>query len=172
MSTVLETTRLRLIEFTVEDADFVYMLLNSPTWLKYIGERGVHSPEDAEKYIRDKYMLSYKENGFGLYKVVLKDVNLPIGMCGLVKRETLDDVDIGFALHSGYERKGYAFEAASAVMNHAIKVLNIKRIVAITSIANESSINLLKKLGMKFERVVRLGKETEELNLYSNNIVK
>src|SRR5690349_10812658 len=113
---ILETQRLTLREFELDDAAFLLTLLNSPGWLKYIGDRNVRSIEDAEKYINDRLMSSYRTFGFGFYVVTAKDSEIPMGMCGLVKRDTLEDVDIGFAFLPEYFGKGYALESASAVL--------------------------------------------------------
>jgi RimJ/RimL family protein N-acetyltransferase len=163
---ILESDRLLLEEFSTDDAGFIFTLLNSPGWLQFIGDRGIKNNDDAKKYISDKLIASYKTNGFGLYLVRLKNENTPIGMCGLVKREGLDDVDIGFALSPGFFGKGYAFEAASATMNYAIHKLNFKRIVAITNTDNVNSINLLKKLKFNFEKMILIPNDAEELMLF------
>ena len=166
MKFILETERLTITQFSLEDAAFIMELVNTPTWIENIGERNVRSEKDAQNYLEKGPMKSYLEHGFGLYKVALKENNFPIGMCGLIKREMLDDVDIGFAFLPEYEGKGYAFEAASAVMQHARK-LNIDRVVAITLPTNIKSVNLLKKLKMKFENRIHFQGEEKELMLYS-----
>lgn len=163
---VLETPRLYLREFTEDDADFIIELFNSPTWLEFIGERNVRTIEDAKKFINEKYLNSYKHNGFGLYVVVLKEKNKPIGTCGLIRRETLEDVDIGFAFLPEYISKGFGFESASEVMKFGKEVLKLKRIVAITIKANINSIGLLKKIGMKFEKYFFMEGDPEELMLF------
>jgi len=164
---ILETNRLYLREFVEDDDAFIFELLNSPTWLKYIGDRGVNSLDDARKFISEKYISSYKNNGFGLYAVILKDGNMPIGMCGLIKRDTLEDIDIGFAFLPDYISKGYGYESASAVLKFAKEKLKISRIVAITIKINLNSVNLLKKLGMKFEKSFFMDGDTEELMLFA-----
>ena len=164
---ILETSRLVLEEFTLGDADFIFALLNSPGWLQFIGDRGIKNIDDARKYISDKLIASYLTNGFGLYIVRLKNENIPIGMCGLVKRAGLEDVDIGFALSPDFSGKGYAYEAAIATMNYAKDILNIKSIVAITTPNNISSINLLKKLQFNFEKMISIPNDDEELMLFT-----
>jgi len=166
MKTIAETERLIISEFTLDDAGFIQELVNTPTWLENIGERNVKSDKDAKKYIEKGPLKSYLDHGFGLYKVGLKENNFPIGMCGLIKREMLNDVDIGFAFLPEYEGKGYAFESAVAVMNLA-KHLKLERIVAITLPSNIKSTNLLKKLNMKFENMIHFQGEEKELMLYS-----
>ena len=162
---VIETERLVLEEMVAEDAAFMLKLLNTPSWLKYIGDRNVHTIEEARNYLLYGAMNSYKKSGFGFYRVRLKDSDTIIGTCGLVKRDTLEDVDIGFAYLPEYEKKGYAFEAAAGTLEFAKSTLQLKRIVAITLENNESCIRLLKKLGLQYERNVRFD-ETEELMLF------
>ncbi len=140
-------------------------LLNEPSWLRFIGDRGVRTLEDARRYVLEGPVDMYERLGFGLYATTLKgdDAN-PIGICGLVKRAGLDDVDIGFALLPEHWKKGYAYEAAAAVMAYAKETVGLKRIVAITSIDNESSARLLEKIGLRFEKLIRL--HDEEVRLF------
>ncbi len=163
---VLETTRLILRRLMPDDdAPFMLALLNSPGWLQYIGDRGVHTLEDARNYILNGALASYEKHGFGPYVVRLKDETTPLGVCGLFKRENLEDVDLGFAFLPGYMGQGYGFEAASAVINYAESVWGLKRLVAITVPYNTASIHLLKKLGFQFEKMIRLADDAEELML-------
>jgi RimJ/RimL family protein N-acetyltransferase len=166
---VLETERLILRHQTVDDAEFVFTLVNDPSWLRFIGDRGVRTLEDARDYIRKGAMDSYARHGFGLYLTALKDSGTPIGICGLVKRETLIDVDIGFAFLPQFAGKGYAFESASAVMTHAKNDIGLKRVVAITSPGNHGSIRVLEKLGLRFERMIRPVADKDEVTLYAYN---
>ena len=161
-----ETERLTITEMLEADAAFMLELLNSPAWLKYIGDRGVRTLEDAERYILTRIMPSYRQNNFGFYLVKLKDDNASIGICGLVKRDGLDHVDIGFAFLPVYEGRGYGYESASAVMQYAKTTLKLDTIVAITTKDNLPSINLLKKLGLNFKQLVRLPGDEEELMLF------
>src|SRR5688572_13489165 len=151
---VIETERLILREFTTADAAFLLELLNAPNWLQFIGDRGVRTKKDAVTYILQKFIDSYKRLGFGFYLTQLKQEDVPIGMCGIIKRDYLEDVDIGFAFLPAFTGKGYAFEAASATLAFAKKQYNLNRIVAVTDADNLSSINLLKKLGMQYEKMV------------------
>ena len=165
---ILETDRLILREFNEGDAEFILELLNSLTWLQFIGDRGVKNISDAGKYISDKLIMSYRTNGFGLYMTMLKKEKIPIGMCGLIKRDTLEDVDIGFALSPGYTGHGYAYEAALATLNYGNTVLKLPRIVAITAAENINSISLLKKLKLTFEKKINFPDDKEELLLFTN----
>lgn len=164
---VVETQRLLLRCLTTGDAAFILQLLNEPSWLRYIGDKGVTTLQSAESYIDNGPVEMYARLGFGLYLVELKESGEPIGICGLIKRETLDDVDLGFSFLSRFWRKGYAFEAASAVMSYGNRVLGLSRIVAIVSQDNHPSAKLLEKLGFHVERLVRLQADGEELRLYA-----
>ena len=166
---ILETDRLILREFNTDDAAFILSLLNNPSWLQYIGDRNVKTMEDAHNYLLNGPMKSYHENGFGLSMVEIKESHIPIGMCGLIKRETLEHVDIGFALLPEYAGNGYAFEIASATMSYANNNLGLEDIVAITSADNEHSIRLLNKIGLGFEKMIKLAQDEENLMLFTQN---
>jgi len=166
---VLETDRLILRWLMAADAPFVLELLNDPDWIRYIGDRGVRTVEDARGYIRRGPAASYERFGFGLYLVELKGAGTPIGICGPIRRESLVDVDLGFAFLHGFRGKGYAFEAASAALDHARRVLGIPRIVAVTTPDNHRSIELLLRLGFRFERMARLAPDDIELLLYAHD---
>lgn len=168
--TVLETKRLILRRLCADDAEFILELLNQPSFLRYIGDKGVRNTEDAIRYIQTGPVASYDRFGFGLYLVELKESDVSIGMCGLLKRETLPDVDIGFAFLPGYWSQGYAFEAAAAVMNYGREALGLRRIVAITSLDNASSIKLLEKIGLRFERLIKLGEDQPEVRLFGSTV--
>ena len=163
---VLETDRLILRWVSLEDAEFILGLLNEPSWLQFIGDKGVRTLEDARAYILKGPVDMYSRLGFGLYLVELKESVLPIGMCGLIKRDTLEDVDIGFAFLPAYWRKGYAYEAAAAVLAYGEKVLGLNRIVAITSLDNDRSAKLLEKLGLRFEKMLKLAPGSDEVKLF------
>ena len=164
--TVLETARLALREFTADDGVFVLRLVNEPSFLRYIGDRGVRTLDDARKYIADGPVAGYARDGHGLMRVERKSDGVPLGMCGLLKRDALPEPDIGFSFFPEYWSQGYALEAASVVMRHARDTLAIGRILAITTRDNASSMRLLDKLGFRFERMIALG--TEELRLFAS----
>jgi [ribosomal protein S5]-alanine N-acetyltransferase len=166
-SILLETKRLTLRHLDIADAEFILRLVNEPAWLQHIGDKNVHSIEDAEKYLHAGPLKMYSERGFGLYCVETKENAQRIGICGLIKRDALDDVDLGFALLAQHWRKRYAFEAASAVVAHGINTLGISRIVAIAAAENLASIGLLQRLGFAFERTVHLGASDAGLRLYA-----
>ncbi|HEX9333730.1 MAG TPA: GNAT family N-acetyltransferase [Anaerolineales bacterium] len=165
--TVLETERLLLCQFSIEDADFILELLNDPSFIRNIGDRGVRTVDGANSYILNGPLASYAKNGFGLYLVKLKVTNESIGMCGLIKRNTLEDVDIGYAFLPKFWSKGYAVESALAVKEYAKNVIRLKRIVAITDPVNVGSIHVLEKIGFQFERMVRLSEDDIDLKLFA-----
>jgi [ribosomal protein S5]-alanine N-acetyltransferase len=163
---VAETLRLRLVHFEERDAPFVVALLTDPDFLNNIGDRGVHDEESARRYIASGPVASYARNGFGLYKMELRDASTAIGMCGLLRRDTHPDVEIGFAVLPAYRRAGYTLEAAHAVMRLARGPLGLKRLVAITAPDNQASGHLLERLGLKFERVVHFTTDGRESRLF------
>lgn len=162
---ILETERLILRHVTLDDVAFVFELMNDPSWIRFIGDRGIRTVDDARDYILNGYIKSYKQFGYGLYLTAVKP-NTPIGICGLVNRPTLDDIDIGFAFLPQFTGQGYAYEAARAVLDHAKNDLNIPRIVAITAPDNERSGRLLEKLGLRFEKMIRLAPDGAESRFY------
>lgn len=153
----LETERLLLRPFTTADAPFILTLLNEPSFLRYIGDKKVRNLDDARQYLTDGPIASYHKNGFGLNLVELKETQTSIGMCGLLKRDELPDPDIGFAFLPDFWNKGYAFEAAAAVMNDARERLKLNRILAIVNPDNYASMKLLERLGLSFERLLDQG---------------
>jgi [ribosomal protein S5]-alanine N-acetyltransferase len=166
MNAVIETERLKLRTFVTNDAEFILRLLNDPAFLRFIGDKRVRSIVDARNYITTGPIESYRRNGFGLYLVELKDTKTPIGMCGLLKRDALSHVDLGFAFMPDYRRHGYGFESASAVLSWAKGDLQLDRILAITDPENDTSIKLLEKLGFKFEGMIKLSDDTPEVKLF------
>jgi len=166
MAKILETERMILRELSPDDADFILVLLNTPTWLQFIGDRNVKNVEQARKYIAEGPLRSYRENGFGLSLVELKESDIPIGVCGLLKRDGLEYPDLGFAFLPQYTKKGYAFEVASATIAFACANLRISTILAVTTPDNERSIRLLSKIGFAFENMVTLPDKHEEMMLH------
>jgi ribosomal-protein-alanine N-acetyltransferase len=164
---IFETDRLIVTELTIADAPFIFELVNSPGWLQYIGDRGIKNITDAENYLINGPVSSYAVFGHGLYLVTLKATTASIGICGIIKRETLEDKDIGFALLPQYTGNGYALEAAAATLEYARNTLGLQRIVAITLPANTRSTSLLTKLGLVFGQMVRLPGSEEELMLFA-----
>lgn len=162
---VIQTERLVLRRLELSDAGFILELLNEAAFLRFIGDKGVRTPSDAREYILKGPIDSYGRHGFGLYATCLRD-GTPTGICGLVKRDGLADVDVGFAFLSRHCSKGYAVESASAVLAHARQELRLQRIVAITAPENFGSIAVLEKIGLKFERMIRLTEHSPEVKLF------
>ena len=167
MEIVIETERVILRKFTIDDAAFMLETLNTPTWLRFIGDRNVKTLEEAENYLLNGNIRSYQEYGFGFYVVVIKETQESIGICGIVKREGLEDVDIGFAFFQQFMGKGYGYEAGSATLNYALNDLKIKKIVAIVDPENVVSIALLKKIGLQFKKMIQLSPKGIELMLFA-----
>ena len=163
---VLETQRLILRPFTLDDAEFIYELVNQPSWKRYIGDRGVDSLAAARTYIETVPLAAYRQHGFGLFAVERKADSILIGTCGLLKRETLKDVDIGFALIARYEGQGLMYEAAAATLVYCRDTLGLARVVAIVKPDNTRSARLLERLGMREEGIIRLGGASDEVRLY------
>jgi RimJ/RimL family protein N-acetyltransferase len=162
----LETERLRIRAMTEADAPFMLALLNEPSFIANIGDRGVRTVEAARQYIADGPLASYARHGFGLCAVTLAGGAAPIGICGLLKRDALPDPDIGFAFLPPYWAQGYGFEAASAVTRYARGTLGLSRLLAIVNPSNAGSIRLLEKLGFGFERMIRMSDTEPELKLF------
>ncbi len=163
---VLETKRLILSRFTLKDAPFILELLNDPGWIRFIGDKKVRTLKAAKEYIRNGPQKSYAQLGFGLYAVKLKRSGRTIGMCGLLRRDTLDDADIGFAFLPRYTGKGYAFESSAAILDDAHESWGMKRILAITSVDNERSGRLLERLGFRYLKRICFTPGAEELKLF------
>ena len=154
--TIIQTERLTLQKATFDDAEFIFQLLNDPSFIDNIVDKGIRTLDDAKNYIQQSLIDSYNTNGFGLYITRLKSDNTPIGLCGLLKREELEWPDVGYALLPEFVGYGYATEAAKASMDYGFKALGMNKIVAITSFKNESSMKVLEKVGLKREKVIEI----------------
>lgn len=166
---VIETNRLCLREFNVNDFAFVLQLLNTKGWIDFIGDRGVHTEVDAKEYITNRLIEGYKVSGFGFYLVELKESKTPIGMCGLVKRSGLNDVDLGFAFLPEHQGFGFAKEASESVIIFAKDKIKLNQLAAITVPNNIKSIQLLKKLNFEFEDTIQM--DNEELMLFTLKMI-
>ena len=166
MMQILETERLILREFTGDDAAFIYELVNDPDWLHFIGDKHVHNLDDAREYIRNVPLAAYQQHGYGLYLVQCKQDGMSAGICGLVNRDTLDHPDIGFAFLPAYRGRGYATEAAAAVLEYAQKVLQLPVILAVTAPDNAASARVLHKIGLRFAKIIRLSEEDTGSRLF------
>ena len=167
---VLSTERLELRWLTAEDAEFIIALTNDPDWLRYIGDRGIRTLDDARGYIAKGPASLYATLGFGLYAVDERASGTTTGICGLIRRDWLETVDIGFAFLPSFRGMGYAYEAAAATMEHA-QALGFDRVLAIVSPDNADSIRLLTKLGMTFERTAtEPGDDDGEVSVYGRSV--
>lgn len=164
---ILRSTRLDLRELGPDDAAFMLALLNDADFVRNVGDRGVRTLEDARRYIVDGPMASYARDGFGFWAVLEQGQSEPIGICGLARRPILPDVDIGYAFLPAARGRGLALEAARVVFEHARGTLGLRRIIAITALDNPSSSRLLEKLGLRFERCLRLGSESHDVRIYA-----
>ena len=142
-------------------------MLNQPSFLRFIGDKGVRDLDQAREYILKGPVDSYQRHGFGLYLTLRKSDQASIGMCGLLKRDELDHPDVGYAFLPPYWSQGYAFEAASAVLADARARLRLDRILAIVSPDNASSIHLLERLGLRFDKTIRLKDDADEVSLFA-----
>ena len=167
---VLETSRLILEQLTVDDAQFMLEVLNEPSFLANIGDRGVRTVEEAEQYILDGPVDSYARFGFGMYLTRLKTDRTPIGLCGLVNRDTLEDVDIGFAFKPQFWGQGFAYESSVAVVTYAREAVGLKRLLGIVSADNAGSIRVLEKVGLSFVKMITFEADSEPIRLYATDL--
>ena len=165
----ISTRRLRLRWLAADDAAFILRLVNDPEWLRFIGDREVASLDDARRYIADGPVAMYRSRGFGLNRVALREDDRAIGICGILKRETLAEPDLGFALLAEFRGRGYAQEAAAAVLEHARTKLGIGRIAAIVQPANRGSVWLLEGLGFVRQGEISAQPDAAALDLYTND---
>lgn len=168
---IAETNRLIISKLSVNDAPFFLELTNTSNFIKYVGNKNLKTIEDAKNYLKEGTLKSYEDYGFGFYKLQLKEENnKPIGTCGLVKREQLEHVDIGFAMLPDYERKGLGLEASKEILKLAKDTFKLTKILAITLPTNANSIKLLEKLGLSFEKRVKPFEDDEELLLFAKDL--
>lgn len=163
---IFETERLTIRELGLDDSAFIFELLNEPAFHRYIGDKGVRDRAGAEKYIREGPQASYAKHGHGLWLVKLKVDGIPVGICGLLKRDFLDHPDLGYALLARHGGQGYAFEAATATLAHARHALKLASILAVTAQENPASIRLLDKLGFRFDRMIAMPGHAEPSRLF------
>lgn len=164
---MLETDRLSLSRLSYDDCEFIFELVNEPSFRQYIGDKGIGNLHDAREYLKKSFIGHYQKHGFGLYQVSRKTDDCRLGICGLVKRDEFDYPDLGFAFLKAYWSNGYAYESSVAVLDCGWRDLGLKQILAMADSGNRSSTRLLDKLGFKFERMARMPGETEEVRLYA-----
>ena len=164
---VVETTRLRLRRFTLDDAEFVLELVNEPSFVENIADKGLRTLDDARRFILEGSWTCQEKKGYGQFVVELRDSGEAVGICGLLYRDSLGLTDIGFAFLPEHWGRGFAFEAASAVLEYGRSTLGIEKIVGLTSEDNLASIKVLRKLGMEFERRVKMSDDDPGTVLYA-----
>ncbi|AJD52302.1 Protein N-acetyltransferase, RimJ/RimL family [Thalassospira xiamenensis M-5 = DSM 17429] len=164
--TILETKRTLVRHATHDDAPFIMQLLNEPGWIRFVGDRNIHDLDAARKFIDDRLLSSYLKHGFGLYIVDEKATHTAIGLCGFVKRDTLDAPDIGYAITESRQGMGYAFEVSNALIDYGYDVLGFERIFGYTLPDNTVSLKLLTKLGLTYERDQDVNNSGETCKLF------
>lgn len=167
---ILDTERLRLRQLQTEDAAFILKLLNEPAFIQNIADKGVRNLEDAIAYLRNGPLASYERHGFGLYLVELKQGNTPVGICGVIRRETLEHPDIGYAFLEKYSGRGYGYESAAAVLIYARQQLGLTRVVAITAPDNLASIRILEKIGFIYQAMINLPDHASQSRYFVNEL--
>lgn len=163
---IIETERLTLRRLNRDDAKFILDLLNQPSWLSFIGDKNVYNLNDAKKYIELAPMTMYERFGFGLFLVCDKKTSIPMGLCGLMKRDNLDDADIGYAFLPEFWQQGFALEAVKSVLKYAKNTHKLSRVLALSKSSNAASIKLLMKIGFNFDRDLKLLDDEENLQVY------
>ncbi|MES2583380.1 MAG: GNAT family N-acetyltransferase [Pseudomonadota bacterium] len=161
-----ETERLRIRHFTEDDAVFIVRLLNEPSFIRHIADKGVRTLDDAVAYLRKGPMASVAIHGFGLSLVERKDSAEAIGMCGLIRRPDFADVDIGYAFLPEHWLQGFAAEAVRGVLDLAASVHGLKRVIAVVNPDNAESTRLLGRLGFVYEKMVRLAVDEPEIRQF------
>ncbi len=164
-----ETERLVLKPMSLEDADLILELYNTPKFVQFIGDRNIRTKEDAENYIREKFLPQIEELGFGNYLIINKTTQKKMGGVGIFIREGLEVPDIGFSLLPEYENLGYAYESASKIKEIGMQEFGVKKLSAITTKDNFSSQKLIEKLGLNFRKNVFLPNDPEELMYYETD---
>lgn len=165
--TTLVTARLRLNWLTADDAEMMLAVWNDPDFVRYVGDRGVRTEDEALRALEAGPFAMYEQYGWGPYRVALRADDVPIGVCGLFRRPALDDPDIGYAVLPAWAGQGYAMEAARAVLEHARDVLQLPRVTAIVSPENQRSVRLLEKLGLEYEKTFRMPGDDKDVALYA-----
>jgi len=168
---MLETERLRLRKMTLDDAGLMLAVWNDPAFVRHVGDRGIRTTEDARDAMQKGALHLYEEYGYGPYRIGLKEDDTPIGICGLFRRDGLDEPDIGYSTLPDYCGKGYAFEAAAAVVDYAFAELSLERLIAIISPGNEASLSLIRKLGFEFENMHNMPDDDDAVCIFGKSLI-
>jgi ribosomal-protein-alanine N-acetyltransferase len=166
----LQTPRLTLRRFTLDDAPFALRLVNEPSFIRNIGDKGVRSLDDARRYLGEGPIAMYQRHGFGLWHAALTDGGAPVGMCGLLKRDNLPAINLGYAYLPEYWGQGLAGEAAAAVLLHAARKFGLRRVIGVVSEGNLPSVRVLEKAGLRFERMFPMHPGEPEVRLYGRTL--
>ena len=166
MEIKLQTERLQLRWLTLDDAELMLAVWNDQAFVRFVGDRGIRTLDEARTTMQEGALKLFSDYGYGPFRMALADSDAPIGICGLFRRDGLDDPDIGFATLPEFCGNGYAFEAACAVMDHARDDLELPRLIAIVSPENEASVGLIRKLGLRFERMYRMDDGDDDVAIY------
>ncbi|RXK87307.1 GNAT family N-acetyltransferase [Filimonas effusa] len=166
MALMLETSQLLIREFAITDAAFAFRLLNTPSWIRFIGDKGIYSISEAQDYIVQRFHKGYEETGYGAWLVLLKETNQPVGLCGLFQRTYLEHPDIGFAFLPQFEGKGYAYEATTATIAYAEEQLRLPCLLAITHDDNDRSVRLLERAGFAYKETMLPPDENKPLLVF------
>lgn len=163
----IETERLLLSRLSLDDAGLMLAIWNDPVFIRFVGDRGIRTFDDARLAMQEGVFRLYAEHGFGPYRMSLKSAGAAVGICGLFRRDGLADTDIGFSTLPQYCGRGYGFEAASAVVEHARIDVRLTRLTALVSPQNVASVRLIEKLGMMFEKMIRIPGDAADVRLYA-----
>ena len=166
MALILETGRLSLRKLTLDDAGLMLAVWNDPAFVRHVGDRGIRTEDDAREAMKAGALHLYDTYGYGPYRVALRGSDTAIGICGLFRRDGLDDPDIGYAILPDWCGQGYAYEASSAVIDYARTTLGLQRLIAIISPGNTASLGLIRKLGLTFERMHRMPEDDDDVCIY------
>jgi len=162
----LQTERLSLRRLTLDDAELMLAVWNDPAFIRHVGDRGIRTIDAARVALQEGALKLFSDYGYGPFRVALIADDTPVGVCGLFRREGLEEPDIGFSILPQHWRKGYAFEAASAVVRHAKTDIRLERLTAVVSTENAASVALIEKLGLQFERMQRLPGDNDDVAVY------
>jgi RimJ/RimL family protein N-acetyltransferase len=162
---VLATPRLMLRTARLGDAALFLALVTDPDFIAYVGDRGIESLRAARTALRDGPIRMQAELGHSVYVVERRD-GVALGMCGLIRRDGLDGVDIGYAFLPAARGQGYAREAAQAVVDYAKDGLGLPRLLAVVDPKNHKSVSLLQNIGLQFDKIVHLFPHDPAVHLY------
>lgn len=166
------TDRLQLRRLTLDDVDLMLNVWNDPAFVRYVGDRGIRTIDDARQAMQEGPLKLYSDYGYGPYRLALREDDTPVGICGLFRRDGFDEPDIGFSTLPGHTAMGYGYEAACTVVEYAQEELEIPCLTAIVSPENAASIGLIRKLGFSFERMYSWPDDARDVAIYRRQLVE